>query len=100
MKYLLILFSLSSVLAAPNPNFEGDLLNSDLYKEGDDYAKNCINTFLKNFVDNDFESAVGKFNADKYNEDSKEYETCEYLNRNYDLLDKIYKTYDPEYFTD
>ncbi len=100
MKYLLILFGLSSVLAEPNPNFADDLLNSYLYTQGNVFTQNCIDQFLVNYENEGFESAVARFNDDKFNEDSNENETCTFGNAKNGLLDEIIKTYNLEKATD
>ncbi len=93
MKYLLILFGLSSILASLNPDFATRLKNSDLYTQGNIFAKNCVDRFVVNFEANGFEAAVEAFNTNKYAEDSDDKETCAYWNQNPKLLEEIKTLY-------
>jgi hypothetical protein len=58
MKYLLIIFGLSSILASLNPDFQSQLRNSDLYTQGNFFARNCIVKFIENFEASGFEAAL------------------------------------------
>jgi hypothetical protein len=94
MKYLLVLFGLSSILALPNPEFKTKLKKSNFYTEGNFFAKNCVDKFVVNFEAGGLDAAVQAFKTNKYAEDSNVKETCAYWNSNNNLLDQIIALHD------
>ncbi len=93
MKYLLILFGLSSILASQNLDFATKLKNSDFYTKGNIFAKNCVDRFVVNFEASGFDAAVKAYNKNKFGDNSQPNETCAYWNKNPDLLKEIKKTF-------